>query len=67
MGGIAWNTENMYFNTFITNEIYAGFIVPAKDMFLRAGLVCIFALIPLYFLIRKGFDINENKNTAKVI
>ena len=23
MGGIAWNTENMYFNTFITNEIYA--------------------------------------------
>ena len=23
MGGIAWNTENMYFNTFIINEIYA--------------------------------------------
>ena len=23
MGGIAWNTENLYFNTFITNEIYA--------------------------------------------
>ena len=23
MGGVAWNTENMYFNTFITNEIYA--------------------------------------------
>ena len=23
IGGIAWNTENMYFNTFITNEIYA--------------------------------------------
>ena len=23
MGGIAWNTENMYFNTFITNDIYA--------------------------------------------
>ena len=23
MGGVAWNTENMYFNTFISNEIYA--------------------------------------------
>ncbi|MBQ8028861.1 MAG: MFS transporter [Clostridia bacterium] len=24
MGGVAWNLENMYFNTFLYNEIYAG-------------------------------------------
>ena len=24
VGGIAWNTENMYFNTFIFNSVYAG-------------------------------------------
>ena len=22
MGGIAWNTENMYFNTFLYNSVY---------------------------------------------
>lgn len=97
MGGIAWNTENMYFNTFITNEIYADvsqsailgsmeattavarmvafsaiaavvttfimgaeIIVPEKDMFLWAGIVCVLALIPMYFLIRKGVDLAEN-------
>ncbi len=31
-------------------------------MFLWAGIVCIFALPPLYFLIKKGFDIEEKKN-----
>ena len=24
MGGIAWNIENMYFNTFLYNSVYAG-------------------------------------------
>ena len=43
----------------IINEVNAEVIVPAKDMFLWAGVVCIFALIPLYFLIRKGFDTQE--------
>lgn len=41
------------------NEVGAEVIVPAKDMFLWAGVVCLFALIPLYFLIRKGVDVNE--------
>ena len=45
----------------ILNEVNAEVIVPAKDMFLWAGVVCVFALIPLYFLIKKGFDLNENK------
>lgn len=40
----------------IINEANAQVIVPAKDMFLWAGIVCIFALIPLYFLIKKGVD-----------
>ena len=41
------------------NEVGAEVIVPAKDMFLWAGIVCLFALLPLYFLIRKGVDVNE--------
>ena len=43
----------------IINEVGAEVIVPAKNMFLWAGVVCIFALIPLYFLVRKGFDTNK--------
>ena len=45
----------------IINEVGAEVIVPAKNMFLWAGIVCIFALIPLYFLIKKGVDLTENK------
>lgn len=44
----------------IINEVGAEVIVPAKNMFLWAGVVCIFALPPLYLLIRKGFDLKEN-------
>ena len=40
----------------IINEANAEVIVPAKNMFLWAGIVCVFALIPLYFLIKKGVD-----------
>ena len=43
----------------IINEANAEVIVPAKNMFLWAGVVCVFALIPLYFLVRKGFDTNK--------
>ena len=46
----------------IINEVNAEVIVPAKDMFLWAGLVSILALIPLYLLIKKGFDVEEKKN-----
>ena len=45
----------------IINEANAEVIVPAKDMFLWAAIVCIFALIPLYFLIRKGVDTPETQ------
>lgn len=48
----------------ITNEAGAEVIVPAKNMFLWAGIVCVLALIPLYFLIRKGFETKENENAA---
>ena len=49
----------------IINEANAEVIVPAKNMFLWAGIVGIFALIPLYFLIKKGFEIKESKTTEK--
>lgn len=48
----------------IINEVNAEVIVPAKNMFLWAGLVGILALIPLYFLVKKGFDTEENKKVA---
>ncbi|MBQ6936255.1 MAG: MFS transporter [Clostridia bacterium] len=41
----------------IINEANAEVIVPAKDMFLWAGVVCVLALVPLYFLIKKGFKL----------
>ena len=44
----------------IINEVGASLIVPAKNMFLWAGVVCVLALILLYFLIRKGVDSAEN-------
>lgn len=46
----------------IINEVGAEVIVPAKDMFLWAGVVCIFALIPLYFLIKKGLDTEKDSS-----
>lgn len=49
----------------IINEANAEVIVPAKDMFLWAGIVCVFALIPLYFLVKKGVD-TETKEADKV-
>ncbi len=49
----------------IINEVNAEVIVPAKDMFLWAGLVCILGLIPLYFLIKKGLDMKQE--TAEVV
>ena len=45
----------------IINEANAEVIVPAKNMFLWAGIISIFALVPLYFLIKKGFDTNDSK------
>ncbi|MBR2455121.1 MAG: MFS transporter [Clostridia bacterium] len=50
----------------IINEVGASVIVPAKNMFLWAGIVCIFGIIPLYFLMRKGVDAEEVKDTVEV-
>lgn len=47
----------------ILNEVGTEVIVPAKNMFLWAGIVCVFALIPLYFLVKKGV---ETKDTEEV-
>lgn len=48
----------------IINEVNAEVIVPAKNMFLWAAVVCIFALIPLYFLIKKGVELKGNEKAA---
>ncbi len=50
----------------IINEANAEVIVPAKDMFLWAGIVTVLALIPLYFLLKKGVDLKEPENITEV-
>ena len=44
----------------IINEVGAEVLVPAKNMFLWAGVVGVFALIPLYFLVKKGLDTDKD-------
>lgn len=43
------------------NESGTDVIVPSKDMFLIAAIVCALSLIPLYFLIKKGFGDEAKK------
>ncbi|MBP3559806.1 MAG: MFS transporter [Clostridia bacterium] len=50
----------------IINEANAEVIVPAKNMFLWAGIVCVLALIPLYFLVKKGVDA-DNQETQETV
>ncbi len=41
------------------NEYGVETIVPAKSMFMYAAIVSVFVIVPLFFLIRKGFDVEE--------
>lgn len=50
----------------IINEANAEVIVPAKDMFLWASIATILAIIPLYFLLKKGVDLKESEKTLEV-
>ena len=50
----------------IINEVNAEVIVPAKNMFLWAGIVCVLALIPLYFLVKKGVNA-DNQETLETV
>ena len=48
-------------NSMITyiNEYGVETIVPAKSMFLYAAIVSVLTLVPLFFLIKKGFKVEE--------
>lgn len=48
-------------NSMVTyiNEYNVETIVPAKSMFLYAAIVSVLTLVPLYFLIKKGFKVEE--------
>ena len=41
------------------NEYNVETIVPAKSMFLYAAIVSVLTLVPLFFLIKKGFEVEE--------
>ena len=49
------------------NDVGAEVIVPAKDMFLWAGAVSILALVPLFFLVKKGVDAPEAPQEPEAI
>ena len=51
----------------IINEVGAEVIVPAKNMFLWAGVIGLFALIPLYLLIRKGLDTDKTDDNKVTV
>ena len=42
------------------NEYGVATIVPSKSMFVYAAIVSVFVLIPLFFLIKKGFEVEES-------
>lgn len=64
VGPFIGETACKYAARTIINEANAEVIVPAQNMFLWAGIVCIFGLIPLYFLIKKGVDVKEKEKAA---
>ena len=66
VGPFIGETACKYAARTIINEANAEVIVPAKDMFLWAGIVCILAIIPLFFLIKKGLEIKETETDAEV-
>ncbi len=41
------------------NEYGVETIIPAKSMFLYAAIVSVLTLVPLYFLVKKGFKVEE--------
>ncbi len=66
IGPFIGETACKYAAQTIINEANAEVIVPAKDMFLWASIVTILALIPLYFLLKKGVDLKENEDAIEV-
>ena len=48
-----------------TNEYGVETLVPSSNMFLYAAIVAVFAFVPLLFLIRKGFDVEEESTVTE--
>ncbi len=44
------------------NEFGVDTIVPSSSMFIYAAVVSVFVAIPLFFLIKKGFEVKEKNN-----
>ena len=55
LGDLACRNSNITY----TNEFGINTIVPSKSMFLYAAIVSVFIFIPLFFLIKKGFKVEE--------
>lgn len=49
------------------NEFGVETIVPAKDMFLVAAIVCALVLVPMFFLLKKGIDAAPEKTGVESV
>ena len=56
LGDIACRNSNIIYE----NEYGINTVVPSRSMFLYAAIVCVFVFIPLFFLIKKGFAVEES-------
>ena len=67
VGGIAWNTENMYFNTFLFNSVYgdasnaaiAGSMAPTTAISRMVALSAIAAVLTTFLLLRQLNNLNN--------
>ena len=53
LGDVACRNSNVKY----TNEYGVETLVPSSSMFLYAAIVALFVIVPLVFLIKKGFDV----------
>ena len=57
LGDLACRNSNITY----TNEYGLSTVVPSKSMFLYAAIVSVLVFIPLIFLIKKGFQVQEQQ------
>ncbi|MBR2591094.1 MAG: MFS transporter [Clostridia bacterium] len=61
LGDLACRNSNITY----MNEYGINTVVPSKSMFLYAAIVSVFVFIPLFFLIKKGFDVEKTEENKE--
>ena len=63
LGDLACRNSNITY----TNEYGINTIVPSKSMFLYAAVVSVFVFIPMIFLIKKGFAVEDTPEQSDIV